>query len=229
MRLIIKSIFFSLILTSTAHAGKFKERLLLKGGLGATAAKIETLSSKDDGLAGIAFHTKFGYRKKKWEFLLASYVFLGPVDGLQFFARNNTIEAEDGVLRSVSYGPLITYYTDIQIKKKYNLYVGFGPTWSLQTIDLTKYEATDGNIIDVNDKITLESGGAHLIIGMEEQGISKDKHPVYYELVYTYLKTRQVNIVDFSNRIKVETISSEQIRRNIQFHIIQLNIGMSIF
>lgn len=224
-----KGFLIFLIFINTAYAGKFRERLLLQGGFGAMVAKIKTLGGKDDLFGGFAFHTRFGIRRKKVSYQLASFVFIGPVDGLQFFARNNTIEAEDGVLRSVSYGPLFTYYTDIEPRKNFELYFAFGPTWSLQTIVLTGYESTDGNIIDVNDKITLESAGAHLIIGMSEKNVKKENHPVYYELVYSYLKAAKVNIVDFSNRIEVETLSSEEIKNNIQFHVIQFNIGITIF
>ena len=78
------------------------------------------------------------------------------------------------------------------------------------------------------NKISYNSRGAMLAIGMEEILPYKQMHPVYAELVYQRMDAYKVSIVDASNFRQVEITSREGTNQHVIGNVIMIAMGISI-
>lgn len=205
----------------------FENDLFLKGGVSHTWAKLKGLEGSNDHLKGFGFSTHFGYRWECLEFTLSSYIFWGEIEDLTYQAQGKRFHGE-GNFRHVSFGPIAKYhFRQLTFFKNYHFYAGLGPSWSLQTITLDEVEP-EGSL-DPNHKMTYESRGGFLVFGIEEKTEFKQMHPVYYELLYSYKKSKTLSVVDKSDSTKINILSTEESGQNFNGHYIMISMGMTFF
>ncbi|MBK26866.1 MAG: hypothetical protein CME70_22885 [Halobacteriovorax sp.] len=211
----------------STKAFAWQNDMSLKGGLGLSQATIHAFDKSEDHMTGFGFNTQFGYRFSKWEINLASYFYWGKIDDLRFRA-NGTSVVGSGVFRHVSFGPVFKYIFEWQPKKGWHFYAGLGPTWSMQTVKLEQFQASSGDF-NSDYKLTYISRGGMLAIGIEELLPFKEMHPVYFEILYSYKKSKDVSLVDASNFAEVRTISTEESEQDIRGSFIMINAGITLF
>lgn len=223
MRLI--ALFTFLILSQKAFA--FQNDMSLKGGLGVSQAQIKAIGDTKDYMTGFGFNTQFGYRFTQWEVNLASYIYWGEIDDLQFSATGSTVFG-DGTFRHVSFGPIFKYTTNWQPFNGYHFHLGLGPVWSLQTVKLNEFETTAGEF-EADYKLSYRSTGGMLVIGVEEILPFKEMHPVYVELLFSYTESSRVYLSDASNFAEVRPISESESEQSIRGHFVMINAGITFF
>ena len=224
MSLLIK-LFFIFILPYALYATEYAPAV--KGGATTVYSFVKTHTNDTDHIFGGGFNTHVAYPYKNYEFTFSSYIFLANVHNLTFNA-NNTVVHGSGVLRSVSFGPILKYFTPYKPLPTWSLYLSGGPTWSLQTLKLDNFSVTQGDFLK-DYKITYNSRGILLGIGIEEKLPYKEMHPVFFEIIYNYLQAYKVSIVDASNYSEVNILSDESNNQKIFGHILMINMGITIF
>ncbi|MDD0852264.1 hypothetical protein HBN50_04105 [Halobacteriovorax sp. GB3] len=213
------------ILTSIQAMG-FENELVLRGGFLASVSKIGTSLETTDQLGGYGLGTMFGYRRKKFELNVSSEIYFGKAEGLKFEYQNDSVQGT-GNIRSVSLTPLLKYTTEYMPYKNWNIYFAAGPSWVLQSIELDDFES---NGIPVKDhKLTYDSEGGALVIGVEEQTEFKEQHPAFVQLMLAYYRSRKVSLVDRSDRKEIDILSEQDADQDIKTVSLILTIGLVIF
>lgn len=225
MRFIVGTLFLFLGLNST---WAYRYNMHLKGGISQGYGTIEGLESEEYA-HGTGFNTHFGYKSKYFEVNLSSYIFWGEMEELTFRARGEDITGE-GTYRNVSFGPTLKYqYRGVQPFKNWFLYTSIGPMWSLQTVKFDDDFESTGSQFNTNQKLTFESYGGAFAIGLEEDLPYKEMHQVYIELLYTYMHTRKVSVVDKSDFTETNILSEEETNQNLSGHFLMISLGLTVF
>jgi len=210
-----------------------KERLAVKGGVGLSYFEVRNNMEPDDvgeneeHHLGGAMNTQFTYRYKRWELGAASYVHFGKMKNFRYTIANNTIVG-DGMMISVSYGPILKYYTDYSPRDPWQLYLLLAPQWALHTVNLSRYEVRQGEYSD-KYKISYQTRGVMVGVGAEELLPHKEMHPAYLELVFYYNLVHRASILDKGDYQEVEPIEEERVDHQVKGYIIMLNIGITFF
>jgi hypothetical protein len=202
-------------------AGLGISRVYLRSSLIPTSHKREDESEN----SGYGFNTSFGYKWNTFEVLIGSDVLFGKLKDMTFLVNSAEIRG-DGSFRIFSVSPILRYYTPYTIYSRWNFFVGAGPTWSLHTFII------DNNLngTDFNNKkrINFENRGASINIGFEEVVPYKEMHPTYIELGYSYMRSKQVFIVDASDLQDAKTLSRGN-SKDFYGHYIALRFGITLF
>lgn len=218
----------------------FNNDLFLKGGLSAGGVSIETLddvtpaqdpnNDLDESyseFASFGLSSSFGYMLTDWEFSGFSTINFGKVKDLSFFAGGDIINGS-GTYRGVAIGPLVKYYTPFKIKENWKLYFGAGPSWSIQTIKLTSFSSVKGTFTD-NQKLAIESFGMTLVLGLQEQVLFKEMHPVFFELVYAHRNAYKISTVDASKFTETSVLTTDEKGQDIEESMLLFNMGIVLF
>ncbi len=224
---ILTTIFFFLLLNITAHAYRYD--FSLKGGFSQTWASLNGTNGTADEMHGTGFNTHFGYKWKYFELTFSSYIYWGSIEDLAFQARGETINIDEGTFRHVSFGPILRYqFRGVQPFKNWFLFAGLGPVWSLQTIKVDEFRSS-GPLYTSNDKLAFESTGGSLVFGLEEDLPYKEMHPVIIEFIYSYKKSQEVSVVDASDFVETNILSTEEATQDLSGHFFGISIGFTVF
>ena len=201
----------------------------LKAGI--TYAKVDLAANQNskDNFGAIGFNTHFSYQWTSLELSLSSYFYWGGFQNLQFDARNERIIG-DGSYRNVSVAPIIKYhFNKLQPVKNWHLYSGVGPTWGLQSIQFERFSSS-GSLFNIEQKLTYESFGGVLVLGIEETPINEDiKHPFFAELSFGMKNSYEVSVVDKSDFVNVKTLSKEEKSNDFKDRYIAISVGLTLF
>lgn len=205
----------------------FENDMSLKAGAGIAQATIHAFDSSEDHMTGTGLNTQFGYRFSDWEVNLTSYIYWGKIDDLRFEA-NQTSVIGSGVFSHANFGPIIKKIFDYQPIRGWNLYFGAGYAYSLQTVKLKNFQASNGTFTS-NYKLTYISRGPTVVLGIEELLPFKEMHPVYVELLYSNQISKRVSVVDTTDFAEVKTITTEESRQQIRGSFFMINVGITLF
>ena len=212
-------IFISLIVFSTTtHAELFgNEKFSLRAGLSFNRTEIRTdrfidNGEVDDGVPedetitfGFGVVTSVSYRYDDWEFGFASDILFGKIKDITFNYDQSSIRG-GGHSRMVSIGPQLKYYTPYSLVNKARFYLGFGPAWSLQTFVFQSAAVTTGNFNNKR-RISFENYGGGLFVGLEEILPSKEDHPMFLEVGYSYMHSYRVSVLNADDTAEVVTLN----------------------
>lgn len=224
----------------STHALAFNNDLFLKGGFSAGLTSIETLddvpesndpnNQLDDshsvfGTFGV--NTSFGVMLTNWEFSAISTITFGKARDLSIFAAGDVINGS-GRYRNVAIGPMVKYYSPLYLKKDWRLYAGIGPSWAIQTIRMDQFTSSLGNFDD-NQKLTIESFGYTLCLGIQEEVLFKEMHPVFFEISYSHRDSYKISTVDASKFTETNVLTTDERGQEIEDSIILFNVGLILF
>lgn len=205
----------------------YENNMALKGGIGVAQATIHAFDATEDHMFGTGFNTQFGYRFSNWEVNLTSYIYWGKIDNLRFEA-NQTSVTGSGVFSNINFGPIIKHIFDYQPLHGWNLYLGLGYAYSIQTVKLDDFQSTGGNF-NSKYKLNYISRGPTASIGIEELLPFKEMHAVYIELFYSNQKSKRVSVVDTTDFAEVRIITTEESRQSIRGSFFMINAGITLF
>jgi hypothetical protein len=222
----MKLIFTLILLVSSTFA--FENQMSLKGALSYTSSKIKAQAGTEDDTRGFGFNTHLGYRWKYFELDLSSYIYWGNIEGLTFQANGETINGS-GTFRHVSFGPIFKYhFQSPRLFTNWTFYTGVGPVWSLQTVKMKNFTSSGPKFIDTQ-KLTFDSFGGMLVIGIEEQLEHKEAHPAFLEIVYSYKNSYKLSVVDASDPVETNILSSQEADQELSGHYFMVSFGITIF
>ena len=209
----------------------YSNDLAIKAGISYSWANIKTLQIREDGsedsMTGAGFNTHVAYKWVDWEIALSSYIFWGDADGLKFRAQETNIEG-DASYRHVSFGPILRYtFHTLPVYKNWYPYFGLGPSWSLQTIKMD--EPVTNGTFNSRQKLTYESRGGFVVIGLEEKVEFKEYHPVFVEFLYSYKRSRNLSVVDSEDPIETNILSTEETKQDLTGHFYMISLGITLF
>lgn len=228
----------ALILSSNVWA--FNNDLFLKGGFTAGVASIETLddvppasdpnneldeSHSVFGTYGV--NTSFGVMLTDWEFSAFSTITFGKAKDLSVFAAGDVINGS-GAYRNVAIGPMVKYYSHFYLNNNWRLYAGAGPSWAIQTIRMDRFTSSLGKF-DSNQKLTIESFGYFLTLGIQEEVLFKEMHPVFIELSYSHRNSYKISTVDASKFTETNILTTDERGQDIEDSIVVFNMGIVLF
>ena len=207
-----------LLLASQVHADVLSENnFTLRAGFSFNLNHIETdrlidnSETEDDGKLedetktfGYGLVTSIAYKFNDWEFAFASDVLFGKIKDVSFIYQESSIRG-GGHFRLVSIGPQIKYHTPYTIFNKATVYVGVGPSWSLQTF-VFKNPYYTGNFNDKR-RVSFENYGGGIFIGLQEIQAVKENHPMFIEVGYSYMHSYKVSLLDSTDSADVITLS----------------------
>lgn len=218
----------TLLLLCSNAAFAFQNQMSLKGALSFNSSKIQGQEGTEDDMKGIGFNTHFGYRWKYFELDLSSYIYWGDIEGLSFVANGENINGS-GSFRHVSFGPIFKYhFQSPKFFKTWTIYTGLGPVWSLQTVKLESFTSS-GPIFQRDQKLTFDSFGGMLVLGIEEQLKHKEAHPAFIEIVYSYKKSYKLSVVDAADPVETNILSREEADQDLSGHYFMVSVGLTIF
>lgn len=212
----IALLLFYLFNSNIAYSDAFSnDKFTLRAGFSFILTEVHTdkfiNNQMDDGelddetkTFGFGLVTSIGFRQGDWEFGFASDVLFGRIKDLTFISDHGSIRG-DGDFRLVSLGPQIKYFIPYTLLNRANIYIGFGPAWSLQTF-VFRDSLTTGYLSN-KKRISFENYGGGLFIGLEEILPTKSQHPVFFEFGYSYMHSYRVSILDAENSANVVTLS----------------------
>ncbi len=202
-------------------AGLTYSRVYLKSTLIPTNPKKEDSNENN----GFGFNTSAGYKWNNWEAIISSDVLFGKLNDLTFNVNSSEIRG-DGSFRIFSVSPMFRYYTPYTVYNRWNVFVGAGPTWSLHTFIITNNLTTTD--FSSKKRINFENRGGSLNIGLEEIVPFKEMHPTFIELGYSYMRSKQIFIVDASDFTDVKTLSKGN-SNDFHGHYFVARFGITLF
>ncbi len=229
-----------LILTSTcisAAETPMNNNFILRAGFSFNLSRLETdrlidNHESDDGepedetkTLGFGLATSVAYRWDDWEFVFASDAVFGSFKDITFIYDTNSIRG-GGHTRLVSLGPQIKFFTPYTLLNKANIYLGFGPAWSLQTF-VFRDARTTGNFNNKR-RISFENYGGGVFIGFEEILPFKENHPMFLEIGYNYMHSYKVSVLDATDTAEVTTLSEGE-SNEFSAHYIIFRAGFTLF
>lgn len=212
-------------LSSQAYQGM----RFLKGGVAASWTKVGTIINGEEALFEIGVSSSFGYKSKSYEFAIASTAQFGRLDEEVRYDNGENIFFAKGSHKSLVVSPIIKKTTHIEIIKNWCFYIGAGPVWSLQSARLTSFDTPLTEQTPTSAKLSYESFGAQLIIGIEENLPYKEMHPVFIEISFMKTDSTKISLVDTTDFKETKILASKKSESDIDTHTIFLNIGMTIF
>lgn len=235
MRLLLL-ITLSFLLSLSSYS--FEDQMFLKAGLNASINRLgvfEQDEADDDDkeisgnsyFGGFGFNTQFGYRWKRYEFSISSTILLGKVKDLAFKVNENTFVGS-GNYQNLMVSPTLKYFIPWKPLKNWRMSFGVSPIWSQQTIRLKEFVST-GPFAGRNFKLTYDSIGWGLSIGIEENLRYKEMHPVYIELSFVRLYSVHSYLVDTSDSTKTNVLSRSDAKKDVGAEALIFSMGIVLF
>lgn len=241
----MKKIIFALILLIKAAAIKADDSLLnnfnLNAGLSLNLIEMRTnqfLQSEEEdddegeledeiNNLGAGFYSSINYRFIDWEFGMFSDFAVGVIKDTVTFSHNGSSITGKGHFRLINLGPQIKYHTDFHLFNKAKFYIGFGPSWSLQTFVFKGNSESTGSF-DARKRISFENYGATFLVGLQEMHKTKKEMPWFLEFVYSFMLSQKVSINDATDLADVITLS-EGDSNDFKAHYFMFRFGVTLF
>jgi len=238
---------FTLLLL-TLNTRAYKDEFALRAGFSFAQSSFNSLEDKEaaDGSEidredsrSYGVVTSFSYKWDRINSGVESRILLGNASDLAFNFENQTIKGE-GSIRTVDIttfiqfnsktfkipGKVQEFFTGINISPWY-AYLKVGPSWMLQTINLDKFNVSEEFRID--HKLTYESVGLNLTLGLEEDTPYKDMHPVFFEVSGSIYESYKVSLVDKSDSREINILGSREAKQDIKTFSLVFTLGMTLF
>lgn len=232
---ISKKLFFIFLLHTLLLANamsqeeSFENNFNIKAGLSASRVFFNSslISAEEDSsdTTGFGIGTSAGYKWNNWELLVASDILFGKLEDLTFQVDASKVRG-DGSFRIFSLSPMIRYFTFYALYNRWNFYVAAGPTWSLHTFIITN-DLGESNFSS-KKRISFENRGGSLNVGLEEVVPFKETHPAFFEIGYSYMRSKRIFVVDASDFKDVKTLSKGE-SKGFYGHYFVARLGITLF
>lgn len=232
----------------SSNARAYTNDFSLKAGFSFSQSQFNSLEDKTDpngeeidrnDTNSYGVLTTYSYKWTRVTSGVESRILLGKATDLAFNLENQTIKGQ-GSIRTVDITPFIQYnsktfkipgkvqelFTGINISPWYG-YIKFGPSWMLQTIELDEFDVQSK--FKSGHKLTYESVGINLSLGLEEDTPYKDMHPVFIEVSGSIYESYKVSLVDKSDSKEINILGSREAKQDIKTFSLVVTLGMTLF
>lgn len=242
---------FSLLLTTTFFTSNiyaYNNDFALKAGLVFSDSLFNKLDQDDDDYKeeeeskAFGTMTSFSYTWKSSELGIESRVTLGKEAQLSFSSEGQRIDGKGNIM-SVDITPYIKVhsrtfnfpkmmkdsFTSINITPWY-MYFKVGPSWMMQTIYLDNFNIDKLNPDFKKDhKITYESRGFSMSLGIEEDLFNKASHPCFFEVSVSAYESYKVSLVDTRDSKEINILDERDAKQDIKTYQLMFVLGMTLF
>lgn len=202
----------------------FAAKLSLSGGLGLNAVALDSLNGGDPLKPGWGFHSHATFRVRRWDLGVSGYANFSQSAGV-VTAEGTQIQA-DFDLRSMSFGPTATYYTDWQPFKAQRFSFFGGPLLSIMTLKPQNPRLSGGSY-DPSHKLTYSGQGFIIGLGLGER-VPQKKQRFFYSLSYKFLRYDEVHIIE-GDRFEITSEKEEPLSSPLYIHALMLSFGFTLF
>lgn len=228
-----------LMFTSISQVYAFENQFFLKSGLNLSVNRIGVFEKDEDDdddekeiqgenyFGGFGFNTHFGYRWSRFEFTASSAISFGKVKDLAFVINQNEFEGS-GNYQNLMVSPNVRYFIPWSPLNNWRFVVGLGPIWSQQTVRLKEF-TSNNSYAGKKFKLTYDSLGGAIGIGIEENLPTKDLHPVYFEVSYVRLWSVKSYLVDTTDSTKTNILSTASAKNDVGSEAIIFSMGIVLF
>ncbi len=244
-RLISNLLIISALLIGAHKVLAYENDFALKAGFIFAESKFNKLDDDApeyegrDETKAFGVHTSFSYTWKRVETGFESRLTLGKEAQLSFSSQGEQIEGK-GSIRSVDITPFIkvrsrTFHFPETIKsymETINLtpwyaYFKLGPSWMIQSVNLDDFNIDQE--LRKNHKISYESVGFSMSIGIEEDLEFKTLHPCFLEVSVSAYESYKVSLVDTSDSKEINILTQRDAKQDIKTFQLMFIIGMTFF
>jgi len=222
-----KLLLFILTLLNSTFVFAYENEFALKGGFSTAFSHLKYIDHSQDNALGIGFNTNFGYKLKRWEFNLTSFIAFGEMEKLTYQIGNTRVQGE-GSFNHVNFAPTARYYFDVKENGNWKCYLSVGPVWSLNTFKLEDFTIESGAYKE-EYRYSYTSRGWLVALGFEEGLATKYLKPTFIEFLYSYQTAYEIALLDNSDFKNVETLNTDKVRTNIYTSIFMINFGIVFF
>lgn len=205
----------------------FENQTFLQVGVGAgyTSLSAKKNDSTYESL-NLAVHSQFGYRHEVFEYGFFSNVYLGNTKDI-YIASEDRFISGDGWLSGTDIGFYCKYFLPVAPVSGWSPYIFLGPQLSLRTLRFDEYETNFA--YDDSYKITFNSKGGQIRLGIEQKIKKKKETPIFVELVYSYMKKYKGSVVDVSDYTYEEILGTADLE-NLGYYTysFMVNIGFAL-
>ncbi len=235
----MKYLFLILSILISTKSFAFENAFFLKAGLNTSINRIGVFEKDqdddDDGkeiqgknfFGGVGFNTHFGYRWDRFELTASSTIFFGKVKDLAFVINENSFEGS-GNYQNLMVSPNVRYFVPWSPLQQWRFSFGLGPIWSQQTVRLKEF-TSNGDYAGKKFKLTYDSIGFGVGIGLEEKLKLKSLHPVYFEIAYVRLYSIKSYLVDTTDSTKTNILSTSEAKNDVGTEAILFSMGIILF
>ncbi|CBW26106.1 putative exported protein [Halobacteriovorax marinus SJ] len=236
MRVLIAILVF---ISSLRGTFAFENEFFLKSGLNLSINRIGVFEKDDDDdddekeiqghnyFGGFGFNTHFGYRWKRFELTASSSISFGKVEKLAFVVNQNDFLGS-GNYQNLMVSPNVRYFIPWSPLKSWRFAVGLGPIWSQQTIRLKDFTSSTP-YAGKKFKLTYDTVGFGVGIGIEEHLPTKDMHPVYFDITYVRLYSVKSYLVDTTDSTKTNILSTAEAKKDVASEALIFSMGIVLF
>ncbi|WP_372654615.1 hypothetical protein [Halobacteriovorax sp.] len=226
-------------LISCSDTFAVENTMFLKAGINTSVTKLGVFEKDEDDddddkeiqgenyFGGFGFNTHFGYRWKRFELTASSSISFGKVKDLAFKINENSFEGS-GNYQNLMVSPNVRYFIPWSPLNTWRISTGLGPIWSQQTIRLKEFTSS-GDYAGKKFKLTYDSIGFGIGIGVEEHLKSKSLHPVYFSITYVRLYSVKSYLVDTTDSTKTNILSTSDAKNDVASDTITFSMGIILF
>ncbi|MBT3980761.1 MAG: hypothetical protein HOE90_05360 [Bacteriovoracaceae bacterium] len=214
-----------LLLLPTISMAKTYDQFALKISGGASINLAKGNASDEIPSAGFGATTEVGYKYQNTEINLVSFLNYTHAKRLGIISNGSQVHG-DGRFRSVSFGPLLRYYSAYEVIRKWNFSFHISPLIGIQTMRY-RYPTVTGGNYQGNHKITTEGMGGALGLGLEKYSNDKNKH-TFIMLSYKFIRSARVTEIG-GTETAVQRIHRHSYNTAVEEHSIYLGFGGVIF
>ncbi|EQC46051.1 hypothetical protein [Bacteriovorax sp. Seq25_V] len=244
-RLISNLLIILALLVGAHKVLAYENDFALKGGFIFAESKFNKLDDdapeyeEREETKSFGVHTSFSYTWTKVETGFESRITLGKEAQLSFSSKGETIEGR-GSIRSVDITPFVkvrskTFHFPQKVQSYFNTlnltpwyaYFKLGPSWMIQSVNLDKF-SIDAELRE-NHKISYESVGFSLSIGIEEDLTYKTEHPCFFEVSVSAYESYKVSLVDTTDSKEINILEQRDAKQDIKTFQLMFIIGMTFF
>lgn len=219
-------IFYAVLrVASTLYAFENQSFLQIGTGIGFTSFQSRENESGYESF-NFGINTQFGYRYHSFELGLFSNIYFGRTEDIKV-VDNVDFVSGDGWVNGIDIGAYCKYFLPLSPVEGWRVYGFLGPALSLRTLRFSDFDTNTS--LDTDYKITLNSQGIQLRIGVEQKDKQKEAQPIYFELIYSYMSTYKGAVVDISDVTRQETIETKNLDDlGFHTHSFLVSIGFSL-
>lgn len=206
------------------------KKLAIKAGLGLGHVKLERGETEDNFVTPL-LNTQLSVYMGDFELSANAVMSFGKINSLDYDVEGHTFTGVAHVL-DLSLSPILKYETNFSFNNgRWPIHIGAGPAWSLYSLSFDDNDQARKRDYDIDAdefKLSYNTFGYNIIIGVEEKTDSKSLHPVYIELSYSYRRSRKLTLVDTEQFEEIE-IAHEQEDKTLQYHSFMITMGITFF
>jgi hypothetical protein len=225
-------VFIFSALASSPSYGKEENVWKLSFGAGPSLTRVNSLDTHHKLLLGTTLNSMVSYRFTDWEMGFTSYAIFTKEQHMTLRFLSTQMDGY-GRAQTVSFGPRVRYFVPssvFDIKNTLGVYASVAALIGLKSLKFSSYNIRSGSEFAPNEKLTNDSHGSSLAIGLytlKTYPLTQHRH-FFLELNYSFLRGRKISVVG-GTKTAVTTLFTDDEGTQLSQHTLSLIFGGTVF